>query len=266
MVRVGADYVDLSLGEGMASIPMEVDVTVEDGEPLSVTTDWRPGEPVWRGTVGGLDVTAQLRPMPNGMRIGWRGMSVDARVYTLPRRPSSTALMPVKVAPDTAKLLLCPMPGLVVSIAVTEGQEVKAGETLAVVEAMKMENVLRAERDGTIAQDQRQARRQPGGRRRDHGVRVSGGKGAAPALLFDLDGTLTDPFVGISRCIEFAMGKLDRPCPPVEELRWCIGLPLRCIFARLLETQDAALIDAACSTIASATPPSVSSRTPSSPA
>ena len=58
--------------------------------------------------------------------------------------------MPVKVATDTGKKLLCPMPGLVVSIAVTPGQEVKAGETLAVVEAMKMENVLRAERDGTV--------------------------------------------------------------------------------------------------------------------
>ena len=55
--------------------------------------------------------------------------------------------MPVKLPPDTSKLLLCPMPGLVVSIAVAEGQEVKAGETLAIVEAMKMENVLRAERD-----------------------------------------------------------------------------------------------------------------------
>jgi phosphoglycolate phosphatase len=73
---------------------------------------------------------------------------------------------------------------------------------------------------------------------------VSGGKGALPALLFDLDGTLTDPFVGISRCIAFAMERLDRPCPPVADLRWCIGPPLRSIFARLLDTQDAALIDA----------------------
>ena len=65
------------------------------------------------------------------------------------RRPSAR-LMPVTTAADTGKKLLCPMPGLVVSIAVTEGQEVKAGETLAVVEAMKMQNVLRAERDGTV--------------------------------------------------------------------------------------------------------------------
>jgi propionyl-CoA carboxylase alpha chain len=69
----------------------------------------------------------------------------------LPRTAALEKLMPVKLPPDTSKLLLCPMPGMVVSVAVAEGQEVKAGETLAVVEAMKMENVLRAERDLTVA-------------------------------------------------------------------------------------------------------------------
>jgi propionyl-CoA carboxylase alpha chain len=67
-----------------------------------------------------------------------------------PQAAALAALMPKKVAADTSKMLLCPMPGLVVSVDVVEGQEVKAGETLAVVEAMKMENVLTAERDGTI--------------------------------------------------------------------------------------------------------------------
>ena len=61
------------------------------------------------------------------------------------------ATMPIKAAPDTSKFLLCPMPGLVVSLAVTEGQQVAAGEALCVVEAMKMENVLKAERDGIVA-------------------------------------------------------------------------------------------------------------------
>jgi propionyl-CoA carboxylase alpha chain len=73
-------------------------------------------------------------------------MSVTARAM-LPNTATLDRLMPVKLPPDTSKLLLCPMPGMVVSIAVVEGQEVKAGETLAVVEAMKMENVLRADRD-----------------------------------------------------------------------------------------------------------------------
>jgi propionyl-CoA carboxylase alpha chain len=115
----------------------------------AVETEWRPGQPVWRGTVGGRRITAQLRPFPNGMRIDWQGLSVRTRVFT-PRLAALDALMPVKQPPDTSKMLLCPMPGLVVSIAVSEGQEVKAGETLAVVEAMKMENVLRAERDLTV--------------------------------------------------------------------------------------------------------------------
>jgi len=115
----------------------------------AVQSDWRPGEPVWRGTIDGRGVTAQLRPFPNGMRIDWQGLSVRSRVFT-PRLAELDALMPVKLPPDTSKMLLCPMPGLVVSIAVSEGQEVKAGETLAVVEAMKMENVLRAERDLTV--------------------------------------------------------------------------------------------------------------------
>jgi len=78
------------------------------------------------------------------------GIAMRARAM-LPGTAALDRLMPVKLPPDTSKLLLCPMPGMVVSIAVTEGQEVKAGETLAVVEAMKMENVLRADRDLTVS-------------------------------------------------------------------------------------------------------------------
>jgi propionyl-CoA carboxylase alpha chain len=95
-------------------------------------------------------VEAQLRPRLNGINIAWRGMSVDALVME-PHVAKLERLMPKKAAADTSKFLLCPMPGLVVSIGVAAGQEVKAGETLAVVEAMKMENVLRAERDLTVA-------------------------------------------------------------------------------------------------------------------
>ncbi len=151
MVKLGEDdYVAASILEGMISIPMEIDLSIGGGKPLTISSDWRPGEPVWRGRVGEQRVAAQLRPLPNGLRIAWQGMSVEAHVM-LPRIAELEKLMPVKQPPDTSKMLLCPMPGLVVSIAVEEGQEVKAGETLAVVEAMKMENVLRAERDLTVA-------------------------------------------------------------------------------------------------------------------
>ncbi len=110
---------------------------------------WTPGDPVWQGTLDGHPVAMQVRPIPNGIRLAHQGFEVAVNVFT-EAEATSARLMPVATAADTGKKLLCPMPGLVVSIAVTEGQEVKAGETLAVIEAMKMQNVLRAERDGVI--------------------------------------------------------------------------------------------------------------------
>ncbi|MDP4822413.1 MAG: DUF2118 domain-containing protein, partial [Aestuariivirgaceae bacterium] len=101
------------------------------------------------GTINGEAVTVQVRRVMNGYRLAYRGIEREAHVYT--RREAELArLMPEKLPPDTSKSLLCPMPGLVVSIHVEVGQEVKAGDVLAVVEAMKMENVLRAERDATV--------------------------------------------------------------------------------------------------------------------
>jgi propionyl-CoA carboxylase alpha chain len=149
-VKIGGGYIPVALGEGMVSIPMEIDMAVDGGVPLTVESGWRPGEAVWRGRVGGRRVSAQLRAVENGVRIDWRGLSVTARAM-LPRVAELDRLMPVKVPPDTSKMLLCPMPGLVVSLGVSVGQEVKAGDVLAVVEAMKMENVLRAERDATVS-------------------------------------------------------------------------------------------------------------------
>lgn len=150
VVRIGDDYIEASIVEGMIGSPIEVDLTIAGGKPVTVTSDWRPGEPVWKGRVGKREVSAQIRPVLNGSRIAWNGKAVVARAM-LPKTAELEKLMPVKLPPDTSKMLLCPMPGLVVSISVEEGQEVKAGETLAVVEAMKMENVLRAERDLTIS-------------------------------------------------------------------------------------------------------------------
>jgi propionyl-CoA carboxylase alpha chain len=94
-------------------------------------------------------VAVQVRPIANGFQLAHRGVETRAFVYT-EREAEAVKLMPVKKPPDTGKALLCPMPGLVRSIDVKEGQAIKAGETLAVVEAMKMENVLRAERDATV--------------------------------------------------------------------------------------------------------------------
>jgi propionyl-CoA carboxylase alpha chain len=128
-----------------------IDVKFRNGKSRAsrVVSDWKPGEPVWRGTVDGHQATVQVRTIPNGFALAHRGVETRAFVYT-EREAGYARLMPVRKAGDTGKQVVCPMPGLVISIAVKEGQEVKAGETVAVVEAMKMENVLRAEIDGTV--------------------------------------------------------------------------------------------------------------------
>jgi len=131
---------------------IEVILLDAEGRParsVASESDWKPGDPVWRGTVGGQPAAVQVRPVANGFDLAYRGIRTRAYVYT-EREAAAARLMPVKATSDSGKMVRCPMPGLVVSIAVGEGQEVKAGETLAVVEAMKMENVLRAERDGSV--------------------------------------------------------------------------------------------------------------------
>ncbi len=150
VVRVGDLNVPVEIISGSVAIPLDIVVTIDDGEPVRITSAWTPGDPVWAGNVGGLSVNTQVRPVLNGLIISWQGITVKARVMS-PRIAELYALMPKKLPPDTSKMLLCPMPGVVVSLAVTEGQEVKAGDILAIVEAMKMENVLRAERDLTVA-------------------------------------------------------------------------------------------------------------------
>jgi propionyl-CoA carboxylase alpha chain len=119
------------------------------GKARHLLSDWKPGDAVWTGTIDHHPVAVQVRTIPNGFALAYRGVDAKAFVYT-EREAGYARLMPAKKAADTGKQVLCPMPGLVVSIAVNEGQEVKAGETVAVVEAMKMENVLRAEIDGTV--------------------------------------------------------------------------------------------------------------------
>ena len=126
-----------------------LDAAGEVASTVEIVSSWWPGDRVWRGTVAGRSIAVQVRPLLNGFDLAWRGLAVKAFVYT-EREAALVALMPAKVAADTSKLLLCPMPGLVKAIHVAVGQEVKAGDPLAVVEAMKMENILKAERDGTV--------------------------------------------------------------------------------------------------------------------
>jgi propionyl-CoA carboxylase alpha chain len=131
--------------------PQRVGYTVDiAGKHHTVWSDWRIGEPLFRGTVNGEHVCIQVDRVGVGYRLHHSGAQAMVKVLT-PNAARLDALMPVKAPPDMSKFLLSPMPGLLVSLAVTEGQEIKAGEVLAVVEAMKMENILRAAQDGTVA-------------------------------------------------------------------------------------------------------------------
>ena len=120
------------------------------GRKVTISADWRPGESIWAGVIGKSPLVVQCRPATGGVRLLYRGVDMVARVMR-PAVAALAALMPEKQDTDSGKLVRCPMPGLVVAINVAVGQEVKTGEAVAVVEAMKMENVLRAERDATIA-------------------------------------------------------------------------------------------------------------------
>src|SRR3984893_970583 len=121
------------------------------GESRLATTDWQPGRALLHARVEQNVATVQIeRLRGSSFRLLHGGVLRRAQVLS-PRAAELLALMPEKKASDTSRLLLSPMPGLLSSVVVEEGQEVKAGEPLAIVEAMKMENVLRAERDGRIA-------------------------------------------------------------------------------------------------------------------
>ena len=130
-------------------------VTVtRDGEVYRVAgrtilTDWRPGQPLLRARFGRDDAIFQIDRTGHSLTVTHGGVALTVKVLR-PRVAALLARMPEKSPPDLSRMLLSPMPGLLVSIAVAEGQEVHIGDELAVVEAMKMMNVLRAERDGQV--------------------------------------------------------------------------------------------------------------------
>jgi len=151
VVMMGAQAVPLSVIAARSSSRVDVEMQAPAfARPVRVVSDWLPGQPIWSGTIDGEPIIVQLRSVVGGTRLMHRGVDVVARVMT-PRLAALAALMPEKQAPDTSKLVRCPMPGLVVAINVVVGQEVRAGDPVAIIEAMKMENVLRAERDAVVA-------------------------------------------------------------------------------------------------------------------
>ena len=152
--HVGADWVVELPGQKLpvtiSADPDGATVTFDDGQEMRVTSDWTPGMPLAELVVGGEPLALKIGKITAGFHVRYRGASMDVTLRT-PRQAELVAMMPEKVPPDTSKMLLCPMPGLIVSIAVEEGQEVQEGQALCTVEAMKMENIWRAEKKGVVA-------------------------------------------------------------------------------------------------------------------
>ncbi|WP_373456313.1 biotin/lipoyl-containing protein [Rhizobium sp. L1K21] len=124
-------------------------ISLNGGDVAQVETAWQPGEQMAIVTIEGHDYAFKVQPAPGGFRMRQRGIDVKVQVFA-PHVAELAALMPVKLPPDTSNLLLCPMPGLISSLLVAEGDEVQEGQALAIVEAMKMENVLKAEKRAVI--------------------------------------------------------------------------------------------------------------------
>jgi len=150
--QVGADWVVVMRDEQHA-ITVSEDIgsysVLIDGTAITVQTQWQFHQPLFVAEIDGKAVCLQVERQGIAYRVAYRGAEADILVLNA-RAAELNALMPFKEPPDTSKLLLSPMPGLLVSVSVEAGQEVKAGDELAVVEAMKMENVLRAEKDQVV--------------------------------------------------------------------------------------------------------------------
>ncbi len=141
MVAIGMREFDVLLEEGGASV---------DGKPVRGTWDWEVGMPIARVT-GDTDFTAQIERIGVRWRMTTRGASHEALVLPYHVAPY-TRHMIEKVPPDLSRMLICPMPGMLMKLHVAQGDSVQPGQPLATVEAMKMENILRAEKEGVIAQ------------------------------------------------------------------------------------------------------------------
>jgi propionyl-CoA carboxylase alpha chain len=145
---VGSDWVvrlqDQSLETSIAADKDGATIGIGD-DVFRVESDWTPGQPLAKLMVDGKPLVLKISKLPGGFRVRYRGADMPVHVYT-PRQAELAALMPEKVPADTSKLLLCPMPGLIVKVNVEVGDEIQEGQALCTVEAMKMENILRAEK------------------------------------------------------------------------------------------------------------------------
>ena len=151
--RVGDDW-SVTLQGADYAVKIDADhngstVGFADGSALRVASDWTPGQPLARVKVDDTVLVMKVAKISGGFRVRLRGADLKCHVRT-PRQAELAKLMLEKAPPDTSKFLLCPMPGLIAQILVAVGDEVQEGQALATVEAMKMENILKAERNGVV--------------------------------------------------------------------------------------------------------------------
>ena len=152
--RVGDDWV-VQISGKVFSVNVSADtnganVIFEDKTSIRITGDWFPGKKIANMNANGNKLVIKMSKLTGGFRMRTRAADLKVLVRS-PRQAELSEYMQEKLPPDTSKMLLCPMPGLIVKIDVKAGQEVQEGQPLCTVEAMKMENILRAERTGTIA-------------------------------------------------------------------------------------------------------------------
>ena len=152
--KVGTDWV-VSLNKQDLALTIDADkdgstINFDNGQSMRVTSDWTPGDQLANLMVDGTPLVLKVGKAPGGFRIRTRGADMRVAVRT-PRQAELAQHMIEKTPPDTSKMLLCPMPGLIVKVDVEVGQEVQEGQALCTVEAMKMENILRAEKKGIVS-------------------------------------------------------------------------------------------------------------------
>jgi propionyl-CoA carboxylase alpha chain len=135
------------IANGGAALSIELP---DEGRTVELTeVDWRPGHRLFKARLDGEAFTVTVEPAAEGFKI--RHRAATCRVLVLsPRSAELHGKLPPRKAADTSRQIISPMPGLIVSVAVETGQEVKAGEMVLIVEAMKMQNIIRAERDGKV--------------------------------------------------------------------------------------------------------------------
>ncbi len=152
--KVGDDWVvslqGVSFAVTVAADAAGSTVSFDDGSSIRVASDWTPGDQLAELTTDDAPLILKVGKITQGFRLRTRGADLKVHVRT-PRQAELAALMPEKLPPDTSKMLLCPMPGLIVKVDVEVGQEVQEGQALCTVEAMKMENILRAEKKGIVS-------------------------------------------------------------------------------------------------------------------